>query len=133
MIAFMLLASSLPFYGRKQSDVVQKILANEYAFKGRRWKRASREAKAFIRDLLVLDPEERADAETALGSVWLSLHQRSAPATAGHALHADEEEMARSSMLRYAGYPKLKKMVSSNQHVAIEKPFIANQLLFHIT
>lgn len=104
----MLMGSALPYYGQKRETVIKKILANRYSFKASRWKRISPEAKDFIRTLLVSDPEQRADAEEALGSVWLQ--QQVGPRGA---LQEREEEMARSSMLRYAGYPKLKKMVSN--------------------
>jgi serine/threonine protein kinase len=88
---------------------MKKILNNKYSFKGKRWKRVSPEAKSFISDLLVLDPDERADAESALGSAWLNL-QSAAPTSTTSTPRAEEEEMARSAMLKYAGYPKLKKM-----------------------
>ena len=39
---------------------------------GRRWKRISPQAKAFVEDLLVVDPDERATAEVAAASTWLS-------------------------------------------------------------
>lgn len=110
VIAFMLLASAVPFYGSNRREIAKLIVANKYAFKGKRWKRVSPEAKAFIEDLLVSDPDERASAESALGSAWLNLYQPSVPTSKRRAPRAEEEEMARSSMLRYAGYPKLKKM-----------------------
>jgi len=103
----MLLASALPFYGNERDQVVKKILKGKYSFKARRWKRVSPEAKEFISKLLVLDPDERPDAETALGSAWLNLRS---PASAMFTPRAEEEERAQSSMLKYAKYPKLKKM-----------------------
>lgn len=113
----MLLASSLPFFGADREQIARKILTNKYAFRGKRWKRVSREARAFIRDLLVADPDRRPDAETALDSAWMKLFQQFAPTTgSGRAApRAEEEEMARSSILRYAEYPKLKKMVRKQE------------------
>lgn len=118
VIAVMLLSRSLPFHGSTTSEVRQRILANNYHFKGRRWKTVSPQAKTFIRELLVTDPDDRIDAETALGSQWLS---GSVPTNLERALRPEEEDMARSSMLSYANYPKLKKMVSKNfnQHEVI--------------
>lgn len=111
VITIMLLSSSLPFYGKNPSEVRKRIIANNYQFTGKRWKSVSLRAKAFIRDLLVTNPDERLDADAALGSEWLnhseSTNTRRVP-------HVEEEEMARSSMLRYAGYCKLKKMVSKS-------------------
>lgn len=107
----MLLASSLPFYGRDRQEVAKLILMNQYGFKGKRWKRVSSEAKAFIKSLLVAEPDDRLDAETALGSAWLNMFLHDASGNARRAPRPEEEEMAKKSMLRYADYPKLKKMV----------------------
>lgn len=105
----MLLSSQMPFYGRKRRHIVEQILSCQFDFRGRRWKRISDQAKAFIEDLLVLDPDDRADAESALSSSWLN--KRFAATTRGPL--QEEENMARSAMLRYAGYTKLKKMVNA--------------------
>ena len=112
----MLLSSSLPFYGKNPSEVRKRIIANNYQFTGKRWKKVSLRAKAFIRDLLVTDPDERLDADAALGSEWLN---RSESMSARRVPHAEEEEMTRSSMLRYAGYCKLKKMVSKRISISM--------------
>ena len=108
----MLLSSSLPFYGRDRSEVIKRIAANNHQFKARRWKYVSHQAKAFVKDLLVSNPDDRLDADAALESEWLN---QSTPPNARHAPRAEEEEMARLSMIRYAGYPKLKKMVSKQK------------------
>ena len=84
-------------------------MKGEFCFKGRRWRRVSDQAKAFVEELLVVDEEERLDGPTALSSTWLN--RRFAATTRGP--DADEENMARRAMLRYAGYTKLKKMVRS--------------------
>eukprot|EP00934_Nitzschia_sp_Nitz4_P009415 Nitzschia sp. Nitz4//scaffold133_size116822//56256//65702//NITZ4_003807-RA/size116822-snap-gene-0.16-mRNA-1//-1//CDS//3329535396//9405//frame0 len=106
VVTYMLLSSQLPFYGRKKNQIVEQVMNCRFDFKGRRWKRISNQAQEFIGDLLVLDPEERADADTALRSTWLN--RRHAATT--RAANEEEEEKARSSMLRYVGYSKLKKM-----------------------
>ena len=86
---------------------MEQILNCQYDFRGRRWKRASEQAKDFIKDLLVLDPNDRLKADEALRCVWLN--RRFAATT--RAPHAEEETTARYAMIRYAGYTKLKKMV----------------------
>lgn len=112
VIAYMLLSSQMPFYGRKRRHIVEQILNCQFDFRGRRWKRISNPAKAFIEDLLVLDPEERSDAQSAQSSSWLN---KRFAATTRDPLQ-EEENMARSAMLRYAGYTKLKKMVNILRH-----------------
>ncbi len=107
VIAYMLLSSQMPFYGRKRRHIVEQILNGQFDFRGRRWKRISSQAKAFVEELLVLDDEERVDAQTAMRSTWLN--RRFAATVRGP--DPEEENMARHAMLRYAGYTKLKKMV----------------------
>ena len=115
VIAFMLLSSSMPFYGKDRMHVVKRILNNKYHFKARRWQRVSDPAKQFIQSLLVADPEERPTAEQALESAWLKrqleLENVAMSTKGGWTLRAEEEEMVRAAMLKYARYPKLKKMV----------------------
>ena len=79
----------------------------KYDFKGRRWKRVSKQAKAFVEDLLVADPEDRATADSAYRSNWLNRRQM---ATVRNP-HEEENEKAQQSLLKYAGYSKLKKVV----------------------
>ena len=82
-------------------------MACNYDFNGRRWKRVSKQAKAFVQDLLVEDPDERLTAEEAAGSTWLN--RRFAATTRG----PTEEEMLNTttSLTSYASYHKLKKLV----------------------
>ncbi len=70
VIAFMLLSSSLPFYGKTRSHVVRKILQGKYGFKGRRWKAISSKAMAFVDEMLVQDPTQRPSATDAMESAW---------------------------------------------------------------
>ena len=106
VITYMLLSSQMPFYGRKRSHIVEQILSCQYDFRGRRWKRISKQAKNFIEELLVLDPDDRLDADVALSSTWLNKRF----AATMRSPDDQEETLARQSMLRYAGYSKLKKM-----------------------
>ena len=43
-----------------------------YSFSGKRWRRISQQAKLFVSDLLIFDPEDRPEACEALSSVWLN-------------------------------------------------------------
>lgn len=106
VIAYMLLSSQLPFYGKKRKQIVHQILKGTYDFKGRKWQKISEQAKDFIQNLLILNPEDRPDADTALSLSWLNRRHFDTM----RAPLDEEEESARTSMLRYAGYNKLKKM-----------------------
>jgi len=106
VIAYMLLSSQMPFYGRKRQHIVEQVLAGKYDFRGRRWRKVTQPAKDFVQDLLVLDPDERLDAERASSCVWLN--KRFAASVCGP--REIEIVEAKNSMMRYAGYTKLKKM-----------------------
>lgn len=115
VIAYMLLASALPFHGKQRKDVIRKILKNKYSFKYKRWRNVSDQAKDFIVDLLVLDPDERADAEKALGSPWLNPGEKGSSVSVAASAEEEAEELAKESIVRYSSYPKLKKMVSKKK------------------
>jgi calcium-dependent protein kinase len=72
VITFMLLASQKPFHHKKKTILIDRIMRNDYAFEGEIWKSVSDESKDFITHLLVLDPQQRMDADTALKHKWLS-------------------------------------------------------------
>ena len=71
----------------------------KYDFKGRRWKRVSKQAKAFVEDLLVLDPGDRATADSAYRSTWLNRRQMATVRNANF----EENELAQQSLVKYAG------------------------------
>jgi len=106
VIAYMLLSSQMPFYGQKRQHIVEQILSGKYDFRGRRWRKITEPAKDFVRDLLVIDPDERLDAERASSCTWLN--KRFNATIRGP--RAQENRQAGKSMTRYAGYTKLKKM-----------------------
>lgn len=106
VIAYMLLSSQMPFYGKKRQHIVEQIMSGKFEFNGRRWKRVSNQAKEFVRELLVVDPSERLTAEQALAAAWLN---RRFSATV-RSPSADEFEKAHQSMINYAKYSKLKQV-----------------------
>ena len=71
VIAYMLLSGSPPFRGRRDRDVLSAVRRGKYTLSGPRWENVSREAKDFIRRLLVYNPARRMTAEDALKHVWL--------------------------------------------------------------
>mmetsp|Transcript_25392 Transcript_25392/g.31643 ORF Transcript_25392/g.31643 Transcript_25392/m.31643 type:complete len:527 (+) Transcript_25392:41-1621(+) len=71
VMAFMLLSSQMPFFGKDERTVIMKIESCSYGFRGPRWKNVSDEAKDFVRKLLVLERSERYTAKKALAHPWL--------------------------------------------------------------
>eukprot|EP00977_Amphora_coffeiformis_P028122 scaffold34698_cov173-Amphora_coffeaeformis.AAC.10 len=78
----------------------------KYQFKGRRWKKISSQAKAFVHHLLVLDPEDRATAQEALMSSWL--HRRHTATVRNP--HHGELKYVKQCIERYVNYPRLRKL-----------------------
>eukprot|EP00542_Grammatophora_oceanica_P010432 CAMPEP_0194032256 /NCGR_PEP_ID=MMETSP0009_2-20130614/5237_1 /TAXON_ID=210454 /ORGANISM="Grammatophora oceanica, Strain CCMP 410" /LENGTH=706 /DNA_ID=CAMNT_0038672641 /DNA_START=11 /DNA_END=2131 /DNA_ORIENTATION=+ len=106
VITFMLLSSQMPFYGRKRRHIVEQIMKCQYEFRGRRWKRVSKEAKEIVHSLLVLDPTKRATADEALASDWLSQGD-----TVRVRQPSIEELLCTTeTFIQYASYSKLKKL-----------------------
>jgi len=106
VIAYMLLSSQMPFYGKKRKQIVEQIVTGNFDFKGRRWKRVSNQAKAFVEDLLVVDVKDRATADAAYRSTWLNRRQM----TTVRNPYEEENLQAQQSMMKYVGYSKLKKV-----------------------
>mmetsp|Transcript_17317 Transcript_17317/g.25587 ORF Transcript_17317/g.25587 Transcript_17317/m.25587 type:complete len:732 (-) Transcript_17317:106-2301(-) len=106
VVAYMLLSSQMPFYGRKRRHIIEQIMECKFDFKGRRWKRVSNQAKEFVKDLLIGDPDERATADEACQSLWLN--KRHAATT--RAATVDEIELAHQTLKNYANYSHLKKL-----------------------
>jgi len=69
---YMLLAGGAqPFTGKTPKQMVAKVLVGKYTFDGPYWAAVSEEAKQFIRELLVVKPEERLSATDAKQHIWL--------------------------------------------------------------
>ena len=106
VISYMLLASQKPFKGKKRRHVVEHIMRCDYSFESDIWGTLSSESKDFIRHLLVLDPEQRMDAKSALKHRWLSKEYKLSD-------RRPEEELMRKvegSLLAYKYTSALKKV-----------------------
>jgi calcium-dependent protein kinase len=72
VVVWMLLAGYPPFHGPKKA-LMTKIKAGRPDWSHQsRWKHVSQDAKDFIQQLLVKDPQERLSAEAALHHPWLT-------------------------------------------------------------
>lgn len=99
------------------------FLYSTYQFKGKRWRKASGQAKAFVEDLLVVDPKERAPSDEALSATWLN---RRHTATVRNP-NAGELKNVKKSIERYVRYPKLRQlalMVIAHQSTSQEIGFL---------
>jgi calcium-dependent protein kinase len=103
-MAFMLLSSSLPFYGKSRAHVVRRILQHKYGFKGARWKTVSQESMNFVKSLLIPNVAYRPTAAQALKDSWF--------ADVGSRTNISSAVMDRvqASIEAFAGYSRLKKL-----------------------
>ena len=91
---------------RPSISLISLSSGRKYQYKGRRWKRVSAQAKAFVDDLLEMDVDDRATAEVALRASWLN---RRHTATV-RSPHSEEIDNVKRSIKRFAGYSKLRKV-----------------------
>mmetsp|Transcript_28057 Transcript_28057/g.61129 ORF Transcript_28057/g.61129 Transcript_28057/m.61129 type:complete len:734 (+) Transcript_28057:58-2259(+) len=109
VIAFMLLSSQMPFYGKDQNVVIKKILSGKYRMLGRSWQKVSEEGKDFVRSLLIRDPNDRPSAGKALRHNWIGQVFSNA-STHSSDQELEEMENAMASIETFADYSKLKKL-----------------------
>ena len=106
VLAYMLLSSHMPFYGRKRRENLENIMKCEYDFVGRRWSAVSSQAKNFVSDLLQFKPEARPSAHEARQCLWLNMKMNSSVRTATD----DDMDMVAYSIESYSNKRTLQKL-----------------------
>jgi len=91
VICYILLCGFPPFYGSSDQQIFDKILKCEYDFPSPDWNDISEDAKEFVSAILILDPNDRPNAEQCLCAPWI---QNMAPSTELTHLSALNEKMA---------------------------------------
>lgn len=71
VITYTLLCGYSPFRSENVGDLVEECRTGKIIFHERYWKDVSKDAKAFIKSLLQVDPKARATSREALEHVWL--------------------------------------------------------------
>lgn len=127
VISFMLLSSSMPFYGRDRPHIMRRILSGRYSFSSRRWTQVSSHAKTFVQSLLEADPHKRPSAAEAFKSEWLQT-------TAEESSDETERNMDKiqASIQAFTEYSKLKRLAlmviaykSTNEEIGILRNMFA--------
>mmetsp|Transcript_33716 Transcript_33716/g.81754 ORF Transcript_33716/g.81754 Transcript_33716/m.81754 type:complete len:511 (-) Transcript_33716:990-2522(-) len=70
-IIFLLLSGNLPFMGRSQKELFKKIVSGKFEFDADDWCDVSDDAKDLVKQLLVLDPDQRLTSAEALKHRWM--------------------------------------------------------------
>lgn len=71
VIVYILLGGYPPFIESNQRTLFRKIRKGQYEFHEEYWGQVSDDAKDLIRKLLVVNPDDRLDAERALKNKWI--------------------------------------------------------------
>ena len=71
VLSFMLLSSTMPFYGKSRDVVIRRIVNGKFEFRSPRWSAVSNDAKNFVRLLLQVDAKDRPTADEASRNQWL--------------------------------------------------------------
>lgn len=103
---FMLLSSSMPFFGNDRASIVEKIVSGQYSFVGPRWQNVSDDAKRFVHKLLRRRPTKRPTAEGALQLRWLNQVVSSDRVVSNF----EQMDTIQGTMQAFAKYPTLKKL-----------------------
>ena len=72
VLAFVLMGGYQPFHGKNEDEVKNLIVKGDFNFDDKYWSHISDAAKDFIDDLLVVDPDDRAEAEDLMSHSWFS-------------------------------------------------------------
>lgn len=127
VITFMLLSSSVPFYGFDRVEVIKRILQGQYHFQARRWADKSPASMQFVSMCLTQNPDFRPSVHYAKNCAWLnnSAQQGSAVHGVGEAVMRGKGipnkannllqiyqslDKIQATMQTFATYPKLKQL-----------------------
>jgi len=66
VLTYIMMCGKPPFKGRSKDDVFVEITTKNITYTGETWKNISKEAKSFIRKMLIRDPKQRSTAEDLL-------------------------------------------------------------------
>jgi len=73
-ITFILLFGYMPFAAKDDKALVRQIACGAYKAKHDKWKRVSKAAQDFVKQLLVVDPSQRMTARQALAHPFITEH-----------------------------------------------------------
>jgi len=122
---FALLFGYLPFHGQKH-QIRKCILSGKYVVKNKCWSKVSHEAQDFVKQLLVLDPNQRLTAKQALEHSWIKSRDEIERAYnfANEAIADALISFARASQFRRVAMHMMALSLSNNEQAQVRKAFI---------
>eukprot|EP01125_Pyxidicula_operculata_P011281 TRINITY_DN368_c0_g1_i1.p1 TRINITY_DN368_c0_g1~~TRINITY_DN368_c0_g1_i1.p1 ORF type:complete len:541 (-),score=168.36 TRINITY_DN368_c0_g1_i1:159-1781(-) len=76
VITYVLLCGYLPFDAKTDAEIFRRISTAKYQFDSPHWDFISKQAKDFIREILVLDPNSRPTADDLLTRPWIVMNNK---------------------------------------------------------
>jgi calcium-dependent protein kinase len=112
VLIFMLLSSTMPFYGKTNEILMQRILRGKYEFLSSRWIAISVEAKSLVQSLLQYQANNRPTAEQALQDPWF---QQISKQSGRHRKQTSSNipetmDSVQASIENFANHSRLKKL-----------------------
>lgn len=109
ILAFMLLSSTMPFYGKSRKHVLKRIIKGTYTFKSPRWTSVSEHAKNFVTSLLRYECADRPTAEKARRDPWLNMMQKGRRSQSISSI-PETMDTVQASIEHFATHSTLKKL-----------------------
>ena len=113
VIAFMLLSSSLPFFGNTPPEIAEKIKRGQWSFTRKKWGSKSKESRSFIRTMLMQDSKDRPSATQAMENPWFEMIKGKENQEDDHydePISLDVMDRVQATIQTFAGYSHLKKL-----------------------
>lgn len=108
VITFMLLSSTMPFYGRNQKSVMRRVLKGKYEFRAPKWKSVSKLAQDFVSLLMIYQADGRPSAEEAVQNPWLQKQKKLSSFSSVKSV--ETMNAVQASIQRFSNYSTLKKL-----------------------
>lgn len=125
VLTFMLLSSTMPFYGKHRKQVMKRILKGEFAFKAPKWKSVSKDAKTFVLNLLKYEATDRPTARKAARDPWLrTMHHARRSSISQIPETMDQVQASIENFAKYSTLKKLALMVVAHRSTSEEIGFL---------
>jgi len=102
VILYFMLSGELPFFGKNDDEVYDKILSMKIEFPEKQWKNINSDAIDLIKKM-ICNVSERLNAQQVLNHVWV---QKTAPNTEGYI-----NEVSKKTIKKYYSFNKIKKSI----------------------
>lgn len=106
----MLSGGRKPFEGKTPKQVVAKVLLGQYDFDGPEWENISDQAKDFIRQLLVVEPDQRLTAQEAIRHQFIAGANCRASSDGLSVVDEELKQRVREGIIRYSASTEFRKL-----------------------